>query len=198
VAREDCVAESKRFPIDRAVLYSEQFVQLVRDACERILPTGAIRRRQGTITQLEFLAIPKLVEVRDLLAEATDRLLQSERVSIPLGRKLKDVWHAHRRSGLYRTGGGALIPFTLQWATPETWAVQLALSTVNDGLAMAMTTRRGSITPRGRAGMLPSEYRVYGGRVLEYATGAHVPTPAEDDFLRLIYGDAIPAPSDRR
>lgn len=193
----------QKIPLRRAEQYGEQLVTLVDSACERIEVAGDIRLRRDPVTDLVVVAIPQLVSqvdmfgedrgARDMLREVLDRLLKSGRVE-----RVKDapVWTDSYRRFDFRTARGAMVPVHFYSTTTTAWGVDLALRTGPPSLAAALVAKRGSVSVRGRAGMLPAGYLVYGGLQL-VETGEAVPTPEEADFLRLFYGDEIPPPERR-
>jgi hypothetical protein len=195
------VTAKKAIPLARAGQYADQFVALIGSACERCTTVGALRRMQPSITELAFLAIPirmdetdlfgELRGTRDMLSEAIGRLVKQERL-LP-----ESDSDAPTRRFRFRTARGMLFPLSLTWTWPRRWGADLALLTGPDGLSLAMQARQGTVTHRGRAGLLPPDYRYYDG-LKTWEGGQDVDTPEEDDFLRLIYGDDIPRPERRR
>lgn len=191
----------KSVPLERARQYADQVVGLIGSACERFTTVGALRRMQPTISEIGFLAIPLLVdtrdlfgevrETRDMLDEAVARLLKSERLE-PDG----ETPGATRRFR-FRTARGAMMPLSITWTKPNRWGADLALLTGPESLSLAMQARVGTVTHRGRAGLLPREYRYYEG-LKTWEGGQEVVTEQEEDFLRLIYGEEIPPPERRR
>jgi DNA polymerase/3'-5' exonuclease PolX len=187
--------------LSRAREYADQFAALIADACERFATAGDLRRLQPSISDLVFLAIPhkvaehdlfgELRTTRDMLDEVVGRLVHQERLTILVAAD------GSTRRYLFRTASGKLMPLTLVWTTPERWGSDLAILTGPDGLAMALQARQGTVTFRGRAGMLPREYRYYDG-LKTWEGGQDIPVPEEADFLRLFYGDDIPPPERRR
>lgn len=156
---------------------------------------------QPSISELGFLVVPVLVEehdlfgehrgTRDMLEEAITRLLKQDRLE-PDGDSKKPT-----RKFRFRTARGAMMPLTITWTTARRWGADLAMLTGPESLSLAMQARRGTLTFRGRAGLLPMEYRYYDG-LKTWEGGNDVDTPEEDDFLRLIYGEEIPPPERRR
>lgn len=198
-----------RIPLARAEGYARQFLRLIGDACVRVEVAGSIRRRLPQIGEVEVVVVPKILEQstlfgddlppRDLLIEAIDRLVSRERVRPRTGERGRKVaWGTTRRAMLFRADGGQVVPFDLWWTTLDHWGVQLALRTGPAGLTYALTRRQGTVTPTGRAGMLPPDLRIMDG--LEERVGdawEPIPTPEEWDFLRHFYADPIP-PEGRR
>jgi hypothetical protein len=190
-------------PFIRAVQYADQFVTLIRDACVRVEVSGEVRRRQERVSEITVLAIPVVMEMRDMfgdlretrdmLAETMERLLKAERIV----KTASGFWGPAQRDMQFRTARGALMAVTLLTSSPERWGLDLAVSTGPSSLALAFTARQGTVTTRGRAGLLPPEYRVWEG-LKTWEGGEDIPTPEEADFLRLVYGEDIPPPERRR
>jgi len=188
-------------PLARATQYADQFVMLIGDACERFTTVGSVRRMQPTISELGFLAIPIKVDehdlfgewrsTRDMLAEVVERLVQDGRLVIT---KAPTTLTRHF---MFRTAKGMMFPLSLTWTDSRRWGADLALLTGPESLSLAMMARQGTVTHRGRAGLLPREYRYY-DKLMTWDGGDEVETPEESDFLKLIYGDDIPKPERRR
>lgn len=162
-----------RLPLARARRYAEQFVASIEAACERVVVAGSIRRGEATVGDIEILATPEVVVEhdlfgeergrRDLLREATDRLLKAERVRHRASGRSERAWGERYRRCWFRTDGGAEAPIDLYWADRTAWGLMLALRTGPVGLSNALVTPVGTLTHRGRAGLLPAGYRVRDG-----------------------------------
>ena len=67
------MSEGQRIPLNKAIAISEEFIALISDACERVEVAGSIRRRSGSVGDVEICCIPKLEP--DLFGDEGDSLL---------------------------------------------------------------------------------------------------------------------------
>lgn len=62
-----------RVPLNYAARYAGRLVELLKNACERIEIAGSVRRKKGTVKDIELVVVPKMLEVRDLFGVLYER-----------------------------------------------------------------------------------------------------------------------------
>lgn len=198
-----------RLALAKADRYAAQLAKLLGEATTRIETAGALRRRQKTVPEIELVAIPQVVTQedlfggaigqRDLLAEATQRLLLTHRLEHRLDSKGKKKWNSDYRRAWFRTDDGLLVPLDIWWATADNWGVMLARRTGPAALRSAMETSVGVKSRSRRPGLLPPEFVLTSDGTLRRRTsGEVIPCWEEADFLRIIGQEGISRPEDRK
>lgn len=190
-------SRTARLPLARARKAADELVTILRDSCERIEIAGSIRRGAATVGDIEVIAIPltvrqddmfgKMIGERDLLAEATQRLLIAGRLEHRLNSKGQRAWGTRERRALFRLPNGALFPVDFFWSTRDTWGITLALRTGPAGLSNAMVTSEGVRSRSGREGLLRPNLRVKDG-LRHRVSGVLIPCREESDFLQYLNG----------
>lgn len=197
-----------RMPLAKAGRYAVQLARLLGEATERIETAGQLRRRQRTVAEIELVAIPRsmvqedlfggAIGQRDLLAEATQRLLHNHRLEYRLDSNGRKKWDSDYRRALFRTDDGLLVPVDIWWATAVNWGVLLAMRTGPSALRSAMETSAGTKSRSRRPGLLPLEFVLASDNTLRRRTsGEIVPCQEEEDFLRIVGQEGI-KPEDRK
>jgi DNA polymerase/3'-5' exonuclease PolX len=200
----------ERISLVAAERYAGQFVALIRDGCVMIEIAGEVRRQQTTIKEpIEIVTVPVIIEQRDLFGErrddrdmlqeaitrliATDRL--EERVEKHRGKRQPN---AHPMRVLFRADGGKLCPINVWTTTPAQFGAVMALRTGPNGLRSGLVTPRQTISPTGRAGLLPRTMQCSERTgLIDRETGAPIETPTEADFFAAVDVEMVP-PEARR
>jgi hypothetical protein len=183
----------------RARRYTDQLINLITDACDRLEPTGELRRGRGEIQVIELLVTPKLYHqdgmfdgpprTVDTLRDTVKRLRKADRlISQP---SWKRTLHA-----TFRADDGQPVPIALHWTDPCHRGWDLAITT---GPAIFASLLRTSDRRKigHRRGLLPHTFKVAGGRLHWRIDDEVCPIPTEKALERLL-GVRLPPPPDRR
>ena len=179
-----------RYLFDDIMPIAEEIKSLLEPGCERIEIAGSLRRRRGTVKDIEIVAEPILDEQRDLfqhVAGYRSRLspillrLIEERFLAPAG---KDG-ERYKRFRVLGEIDPKLDLFIVR--PPAQWGVIFAIRT-----GPAEFSRR-LVTPRKHGGLLPAHLRVKDGAVRRRGNLAQIiETPTEEALFRFLEIDWIP------
>lgn len=199
--------------LTRARRYADQFVNLIAEDCIRTAVAGEVRRaathhEQVTSSPLEIVAVPVILEQRDmfeerladrnLLLEVVKRLIDSDR----LEERIEKKRGARRQPNdfpmrlLFRADGGMLCPLDLWETTAARFGAVLALRTGPYGLHSGLTSPVQTISPSGRAGLIPRGMQCSERTGLILRDGLEIETPEERSFFDAI-GVPMVRPEDR-
>ena len=193
------MSEKERIPLAEAERIAAELVEMLRPACERIEIAGSIRRRKADVGDIELLAIPRIMPVRNLLGEPAASIDKLDLLCRELVRGgVLTARGANGRSALgprYKRLAYQGFPVDLfSVLPPAQFGVLFLIRT-----GPAEFSRR-FVTHRRRGGMLPEWLVVREGALWQRMPDRLlklVDAPEEGDVFRLLSIDYIP-PEARR
>lgn len=178
----------------RAKVLADKIKASLSPACERIEIAGSIRRRKGTVGDIEIVAIPRLcpdLEAQlSLFGEPPKMVSSLDLLLIKLLRDKPTFVRGDKDGDRYKNflietdEDGSQVGLDLFLTTKAQWGYILALRTGPGDF------NRAWVTQKSKGGLLPDDYRFDGGWL--WRSGQRVDTPSEQDIFDLI-GGIIPA-----
>lgn len=127
----------EKFPREAALEVARAVYAALKDDCERIKVAGSLRRGLKTVSDIEFLCIPKIElrstdlfdsekEKRDLLSDKLDCMVKWGQLKKRLSATGNETWGAQNKLAVHVASG---IPIDFFTTTAENWWMALAIRT---------------------------------------------------------------------
>ena len=131
------MAEKRRWPLQFAQMVADMLKSQLAPYCKRIGVAGSIRRQKPMVGDIELLAIPDVVTLRNLLGEVTEeldtldqgiqRLIEAGFLAYRLNRAGHRLGYGTKNKFLVHLPSG--IPVDIFSTTEEKWAMSLVIRT---------------------------------------------------------------------
>ena len=178
-----------RTPWEEAARIARTYVERLAPYCERIEVAGSVRRRKAEVGDIEIVAIPRSIIMRDLFGLEHEQGTQMDEggVAALLEAGAKTIKNGPRYKQFLLPEGVSLDLFLVR--QPAQWGVLLGIRTGPSEVSQML------VSPRRRGGLLPAGYVVRDGAVWQQG---YVPLamPEEEDFFKFL-GLPWIAPEDR-
>ena len=172
-----------------------ELVELLADSCVRVEIAGSIRRRRPTVYDIDVVAVPRVVTMRDMFGDLTstgvdvlgatlDELCGAQTIVQWRGKNQQTCWGPRLKRGAYRG-----IDVQIQSYEPDNFGLALLIRTgpsayshvfVTPRSETAVLRDRDGVVVGKRPGLLPPGFSIERGFRL-YRAGAAIPTPEERD-----------------
>lgn len=189
------MSDGERIPLGEAESLATGLVALLAPDCERIEIAGSVRRRKGTVGDIEVVCIPRI----DLVEVATDLFGNAQQVpqnalDLRCEVLLNDGTLRKRLNVLERPAWGT----DLKWgtfrgfnvdiysATVDTWGVTMLIRTGPKEVSNCFAQVKSGYTRDGYRGLLPDHIQLKGWRYVHRKTGEPYRTPEERDCFDLL------------
>lgn len=162
---------------------AQDYLELFKPFCERIEIAGSIRRKKAEVKDIELVAVPKLIEIKDLFGNVQESRNEMEAVFADLkaaGRKF--VKDGKRYKQIFSPDDFIKIDLFMV-LPPAEWGVTYVLRTGPADFSKKL------VTQRSKGGLLPDGYWVADGHVTSKA--GVVPMSEETDYFKLLGIDFI-------